>query len=47
MQKYYELDRKECIKVINDIMSDTALWILWEIYRFSVNITKDEKGGAA
>lgn len=48
MKKYNELDREECIKAISDIMSKTSeLWILWEIYRFSVNMTESEKGGAA
>lgn len=47
-KKYYELDREECIKAINDILSKTSdLWILWQIYRFSVGMTKNEKGGAA
>lgn len=47
MKKYYELDREDCINAINDIMSKTSdLWILWQIYRFSVNITEDGKGGA-
>lgn len=48
MKNYYELDREECINAINDIMSKTSnLWIIWQIYRFSVRMTKDEKGGAA
>ena len=48
MKKYYELDRAECIKTINDILSRTSdLWILWQIYRCSVHMTEDEKGGAA
>lgn len=47
MKKYYELDREECIKAINDILSKTIdLWILQNIYRFSVGMTKDEKDDA-
>ena len=47
MKKYYELDREECIKAINDIMNKTSdLWILWQIYRCSVGLTQDMKGGA-
>jgi len=41
MKKYYELDREECIAAINEIMSKTEeLWILWQIYRFAVGMTK-------
>lgn len=44
MKKYYELDHEECIKAITEIMSQTSsLWILWQIYRFSVAMTQDEK----
>lgn len=47
MKKYYGLDREECIKAISDIISKTSdIWILWQIYRFSVGMTKDEEGGA-
>lgn len=29
MQKFYELDREECIKAINDILEKTSkLWII-------------------
>ena len=46
-KEYYELNRDECIKAINDILSSANdLWILWTIYRFSVGMTKDEEGGA-
>ena len=46
-KEYYELNRDECIKAINDILSSTNdLWILWTIYLFSVGMTKDEEGGA-
>ncbi len=42
-KKYYELDREECTAVINEIISKTEdLWILRQIYRFAVNITKEE-----
>lgn len=48
MKKNYGLDREEYIKLINDILSKTSdCWILWQIYRFSVNMTESEKGGAA
>lgn len=48
MKKYYDLDREECIKAINDILSKTSdLWILWQVYRLTVHITEDEKGSAA
>lgn len=48
MKKYYELDREEYIKLINDILYKTSdIWILWQIYRYSVHMTEDEKGGAA
>ncbi len=41
MKKYYEIDREDCIKAINDIISKTSdLWILWQIYRMAVNITQ-------
>lgn len=43
MEKYYELDREECIAAINEIISQTEdLWILWQIYRTAVNITKED-----
>ncbi len=43
MKEYYELDREECIKAINDILSKTnELWIIQNIYRFSVGMTKED-----
>ncbi len=42
-KKYYEMDREECIKAINDILEKTSeVWIIFEIYCFSVNMTKEE-----
>ena len=47
-EKYYELNREDCIKAINDIMSKTSdLWILWTIYDFCVGMTREEEGGEA
>lgn len=47
MKKYYELNREDCIKAINDILSKTSdLWILWQIYRCAFHVTEDGKGGA-
>lgn len=43
MKKYYELDREDCIKAINEIITKTEdLWILWQIYRMAVNMTEEE-----
>lgn len=44
MKKYYELERDDCIKAIEDIIQKTNnLWILWQIYRMVVNVTKEDK----
>lgn len=41
MKKYYDMDLEECIKAINDILEKTRdLWIIWQIYRFAVGMTK-------
>lgn len=41
IKKYCELDREECIEAILNVVNKISdLWILWEIYRFSVNITE-------
>lgn len=41
MKKYYDMDREECIKAINDILEKTSdLWIIWTIYRCAVGMTK-------
>ena len=37
--KYVKDCKKECIKLLNEITDD---WILWQIYRLIVNITKEE-----
>lgn len=42
-KKYYEMDREECIKAINDILEKTSdLWIISAIYNFSIGMTKEE-----
>ena len=47
MKKYYELNREECIGAITEMLQKTDdLWILWQIYRTAVNMTKEQKGGA-
>lgn len=44
MKKYYELDREEYIKAINDILSKTSdLWILWQIYLSAFHMTDEGK----
>lgn len=44
MKKYYELDREEYIKAINDILSKTSdLWILWQIYLSAFHMTGEGK----
>lgn len=44
MRKYYEVDREEYIKLINDILSDTRdRWILWQIYLSAFHITNEGK----
>ena len=44
MKKYYELDREEYIKLINDILSETSdIWILWQIYLNAFHMTNEEK----
>lgn len=38
--------KEEYINGINDILGRlTDTWIVWQIYRFVTNITKDGKGG--
>lgn len=42
MKKYYEMDREECIKAINDILEKTrGLWIIQHIYLFAVNMKEE------
>lgn len=46
MKKYYEMNREECIGAITEILHKTDdLWILWQIYRTAINMTKEEKDG--
>lgn len=46
-EEHNKLNREDCIKAINDIMSKTRkLWILQIIYDFSVGMTREEEGGA-
>lgn len=48
MKKYYEMNREECIASINEILQKTDdLWIVWQIYRTVVNMTKEQEGGAS
>ena len=43
MKKYYELDREEWIKAINNILSKISdCWILWQIYRCAVHMTEED-----
>lgn len=37
--KYVEDCKKECIKLLNEITDD---WILWQIYKVIINITKED-----
>lgn len=42
MKKYYELDREEYIKLINDILAKTSdIWILWQIYLSAFHMTDE------
>lgn len=42
MRKYYEVDREEYIKLINDILSKTSdIWILWHIYLYVFHMTNE------
>jgi hypothetical protein len=44
MKKYYEVDRDEYIKLINDILSETSdIWVLWQIYLSAFHITDEGK----
>ncbi len=44
MRKYYEVDREEYIKLINDILSDTSdKWILWQIYLSAFHMIDEGK----
>ncbi len=44
MRKYYEVDREEYIKLINDILSETSdIWILWQIYLSAFHMTNEGK----
>ena len=38
--------KDEYIIGINEVLGRlTDIWIVWQIYRFAINIKKDEKGG--
>ncbi|WP_290095426.1 hypothetical protein [Bacteroides acidifaciens] len=42
------MSRKKRLKAIWKIISGiNDSWILWQVHRFAVNITEEEKGGAA
>lgn len=39
------MSREESIAKIVEILSTQSWWIINQVYRATVNITKDEKGG--
>ena len=40
-KKYYELSKDECVTEIKKAIENvTDLWILWQIYRCTVNLLK-------
>ena len=41
------MTQKEMITKIIEILSTQDMWIVNQFYRFTVNMTKNEKGGAA
>ena len=43
---YYEKEKQRYLNNIIEILNTADLWVLDQIFRFSVNMTKpDEKGG--